>query len=68
MFTPTPPSVESHDGTGAGDHDVPYVFDQYPWLCMRTLDRARLLIMRSRIQDTREGFGTRYAGDLAATD
>lgn len=66
MFTPTPPAAQSHDGAGAGDHDMPYVFGEYPWLRMRLRDHARLMIMRSRIQDTREGFGTRYDGDLAS--
>jgi hypothetical protein len=43
----------SHDGSGAGDHDRPYVFGRrpragtpYPF---STLQYARLLVLRSRI-------------------
>lgn len=55
----------SHDGTSAGDHDVDFTFGTHGEQQMRARVQARLMIMRSRIQDTREGFGQRYAGDLA---
>ncbi len=45
----------SLDGAGAGDHDMPYQFGQrprtnfpYPF---NTLQYARLLVLRGRIQD-----------------
>jgi hypothetical protein len=47
------PAAGSLDGTGAGDHDLPYRFHRprsgacYPF---STRQYARLLIMRSRVQ------------------
>jgi hypothetical protein len=46
---------ESRDGTGAGDHDVPYVFGRLPRALapfpFSTREFARLMVLRSRLQD-----------------
>lgn len=42
---------ESRDGTGAADHDTPYAFDR-PTVYLNTRERARALIVRSRLDDT----------------
>lgn len=41
---------ESRDGTGAGDHDQLYVFQRTD-LYLSTRDKARALIVRSRLDD-----------------
>jgi hypothetical protein len=45
---------ESRDGTGAGDHDVPYVFGRVPRALapfpFSTREFARLMILRSRVR------------------
>jgi len=45
--------MESHDGTGAGDHDVPYTFGRRPRSVapypFSTRQFARLLVLRSEI-------------------
>lgn len=57
----TPPSLghehsirESMDGSGAGDHDVPYVFGRVPRALtpfpFSTRELARLMVLRSRVQ------------------
>jgi hypothetical protein len=47
----------SHDGEGAGDHDVPFTFGWRPRLAatypFSTRQYARLLVLRSRIQAMR---------------
>ena len=61
----TPTSIGSHDGTGCGDHDVPYRFGRRPRaeipVPFSTRQYARLLVLRSRIQ------GGLAADDLAET-
>jgi hypothetical protein len=51
------PVRESRDGIGAGDHDEPYVFGRVPRAIapfpFSTREFARLLVMRSRVQDGR---------------
>lgn len=58
---PLPPSPtgpqplhESRDGTGAGDHDVPFEFGRLPRAIapfpFSTREFARLLVMRSRVR------------------
>jgi hypothetical protein len=48
---------ESRDGIGCGDHDVPYTFEQRPTVAapfpFSTRQFARLLILRSKVWDTR---------------
>jgi hypothetical protein len=43
---------ESRDGSGAGDHDVPYVFGRVPRAAtpfpFSTREFARLMVLRSR--------------------
>jgi hypothetical protein len=50
----TAPIFGSHDGTGAGDHDVPYQFGWRPRASapypFSTQQYARLLMLRSRVQ------------------
>lgn len=57
----TPETVESissitgsHDGSGAGDHDVPYIFGRRPRAVapfpFSTRQYARLLLLRSRLR------------------
>jgi hypothetical protein len=45
---------ESLDGTGAGDHDAPYVFGRRPRVLapfpFSTRELARLMLLRSRVQ------------------
>jgi hypothetical protein len=47
-------TLESLDGTGAGDHDAPYVFGRRPRALapfpFSTCELARLLVLRSRVQ------------------
>jgi hypothetical protein len=52
---PTPPtSIGSRDGTGCGDHDLPYRFGWRPRaeapFPFSTRQYARLLVLRSRIE------------------
>jgi hypothetical protein len=51
----TQPVADTHDGTGAGDHDVPYSFGRRPRSAatypFSTRQYARLLILRSRVRD-----------------
>jgi hypothetical protein len=53
-YTP-PTSIGSQDGTGCGDHDVPYRFGRRPRagapFPFSTRQYARLLVLRSRIED-----------------
>ena len=46
---------ETQDGTGAGDHDLPYSFGRRPRSAatypFTTRQYARLLILRSRVRD-----------------
>jgi hypothetical protein len=46
--------MESHDGTGAGDHDVPYTFGRHPRTSapypFSTRQYARLLVLRSEVR------------------
>jgi hypothetical protein len=48
------PDAGSHDGSGAGDHDVPYRFGRVPRAeapyPFSTRQYPRLLVLRSRIQ------------------
>jgi hypothetical protein len=66
-MTPLETSIPSGslDGTGCGDHDLPYRFGRRPRAIapypFSTSQYARLLIVRGRLQDGL--FGT---GDLAA--
>ena len=50
-------SSESRDGTGASDHDVPYVFGQLPRAeapsPFSMHEFARLMILRGYVQDGR---------------
>jgi hypothetical protein len=59
--TPIPGSL---DGTGAGDHDMPYRFGWRPSAStsfpFSTREYARLLVLRSRIRE-----GLLFADDLA---
>ena len=52
----TPTSSGSQDGTGCGDHDVPYRFGWRPRaeapFPFSTRQYARLLVLRSRIEDS----------------
>ncbi len=45
---------ESLDGTGSGDHDLPYVFGRHPTVAapfpFTTREFAHLLLVRSRLQ------------------
>ena len=54
-MTPSPTehsTAESLDGSGAGDHDIPYVFDRLPRAAapfpFSTREFARLMVLRSR--------------------
>jgi hypothetical protein len=56
-MTPSPlqhSTRETLDGTGAGDHDAPYVFGRIPRavapLPFSTRELARLMVIRSRVQ------------------
>jgi len=46
---------ETQDGTGAGDHDLPYKFGRSPRSTatypFSTRQYARLLVLRSRVRD-----------------
>jgi hypothetical protein len=54
----------TRDGTGAGDHDIPYAFG-YPQSCLTLFAQARLLVMRGHIIDYRAGIpGGAADGDL----
>ena len=48
-------TCESRDGSGAGDHDMPYVFGREPRAMapfpFSTREFARLLVLRGRIRD-----------------
>ena len=61
----TAPIHGSHDGTGAGDHDVPYHFRWRPRASapfpFSTQQYARLLVLRSRVQAGLTGTGDLYA-------
>jgi hypothetical protein len=52
---------ESMDGTGAGDHDVPFSGYRPSYFTLR--QRVRLLALRSEALDGRMGLG-RFADDL----
>jgi hypothetical protein len=45
---------ESHDGFGAGDHDLPFVFGRVPRVLapfpFSTRQLGRLMVLRSRLQ------------------
>jgi hypothetical protein len=51
----TTQTLESLDGSGAGDHDTPYVFGRTPRALapfpFSTRQFVRLLILRSRVRD-----------------
>ena len=55
----------SLDGTGCGDHDVPYTWGQ-PLLLISQHVKAHLLVHRGMVQDARDGVVNRFTGDLAA--
>ena len=52
---PTMYPLGTHDGTGAGDHDLPYIFGRRPRTLapfpFTTRQYARLVILRGRVQD-----------------
>ena len=59
---------ESRDGTGAGDHDIAFAFGA-PCSYLKTMEQARLLVMRGYIMDFRAGErGGAADGDLSYTD
>jgi hypothetical protein len=59
---------ETRDGTGAGDRDVAYAWN-CPRSYLKTLDQARLLILRGYVMDTRRGeHGSAADGDLGYTE
>lgn len=54
------PNVEQHvsetrDGSGCGDHDIPFVFGRVPHAAspfpFSTHEFARLMLLRSRVRD-----------------
>jgi hypothetical protein len=56
--TPQEPTIDplgTRDGTGAGDHDTPYVFGRRPRAIapfpFTTREYARLVVLRGRVQD-----------------
>jgi hypothetical protein len=61
MISSRPPAesrnLESRDGVGCGDHDVPYEFGRPPTVAapfpFSTRQLARLLIFKSRASDRR---------------
>lgn len=57
-WTPQGPKRDpggSRDGTGSGDHDMPYVFGRRPRVIapfpFTTRQYARLVVLRGRVQD-----------------
>ncbi len=50
------PACGSHDGLGAGDHDLPYRFGRRPRASapypFSTRQYARLLVLRGRVRET----------------
>jgi hypothetical protein len=58
------PVGETQDGTGAGDHDLPYTFGRNPRSTatypFSTRQYARLLVLRSRVRD---GLGSQPLND-----
>ncbi|HEY1293361.1 MAG TPA: hypothetical protein VGJ60_09785 [Chloroflexota bacterium] len=59
----------SRDGTGAGDHDVPYQFGRRPSVVapypFTTRQFARLLVLRSRLQASVTAVDRRYLSGRA---
>jgi len=58
---PTPQHVGTLDGSGAGDHDQPYQFGRRPNarapFPFTERQYARLLVLRSRLQESPESHG-----------
>jgi hypothetical protein len=57
---------ESPDGSGTGDHDLPFVFGRTPRVVApfpcSTRQLGRLMVLRSRVEDGRFGLDDRAAG------
>jgi hypothetical protein len=66
-MTPQPlgPTTGSHDGIGAGDHDLPYTFGRLPRAeapyPFSTRQYARLLVLRGQFRAERGGADDRRA-------
>jgi hypothetical protein len=62
------PANETRDGTGAGDRDIAYAWN-CPRSYLKTMDQARLLVLRGYVLDARRGeHGNAADGDLAYTN